>query len=109
MAFAIKPSEPVSRIASMIILNVMVAAAFLFLCFSCFHQWNKIVATAMMVGVESPIVDFMMPFFRFSVISSVACLFFMLLAMAGLLCCFTIGKAVHEDEISELFSEEQAV
>ncbi|AYG47897.1 hypothetical protein DV532_26810 (plasmid) [Pseudomonas sp. Leaf58] len=84
MAFAIKSKEPVSRITLLIVLNLLVAGAFLFLCYSCLHQWNSIVATAMEVGVQSPIVDFMLPFFRVSLLSAVVCAFWMLLALAGL-------------------------
>ena len=105
MAFAIKPKEPLSRITLLIVLNLLVAGAFLFLCYSCLHQWNSIVATAMMVGVQSPIVDFMMPFFRVSLLTTLVCAFLMLLALAGLFCCFTVGRAVISDEQSDLIKE----
>lgn len=105
MAFAIKSKEPLSGITLLIVVNLLVAGAFLFLCYSCLNQWNEIVSTAMMVGVQAPIVDFMLPFFRVSLMMTMVCAFLMLIALAGLFCCFTVGRAVIGDEKSDLIKD----
>jgi hypothetical protein len=94
MAFAIKQTAPASRLLLVVLLNLSVATCFSYTLSGCISQWRKIAEVTTYLGVDSPLVNFMLMFFRFTVASSVFCACAMIISLYGLIFCFGLSRIV---------------
>lgn len=102
MKLALKKSASTRKFILMTLLCAVAAGSFIYTLHACFYQWDAIMQVATIQNIQKPLIDFMLWFFRASVVfTAISAILF------GLLLTFTVSliqvaKHAHDDDVAGL-------